>query len=74
MIGKRLRYCLLKLSITGKNQMKSIPLHDYNIVFDNSFQALHDFLNTTNYSKKIVLVDENTRVALFAYSTESIFQ
>jgi 3-dehydroquinate synthase len=42
--------------------MKSIPLHDYNIVFDNSFQALHDFLNTTNYSKKIVLVDENTRL------------
>lgn len=41
--------------------MKSIELHNYNIVFDTNFQGLINFFDKNNYSKKIVLVDENTK-------------
>jgi 3-dehydroquinate synthase len=36
-------------------------LHNYTIVFDDTFAALTQFFASKNYSKKIVLVDENTK-------------
>ncbi|HMU99130.1 MAG TPA: 3-dehydroquinate synthase [Chitinophagales bacterium] len=41
--------------------MKTIELHNYNIIFDDTFKSLERFLDSKNYSKKIVLVDENTK-------------
>jgi len=41
--------------------MKIIELHNYNIVFDDTFKSLERFFKSKNYSKKIVLVDENTK-------------
>jgi len=41
--------------------MNCIQLQDYNIVFDNNFEELKSFLAINQYTKKIVLVDENTK-------------
>ena len=45
--------------------MKILKLADYQIVVGDIWSSLTDFLNKKNYSKIIVLVDENTEMACF---------
>jgi 3-dehydroquinate synthase len=41
--------------------MKTIPLADYEIIFDDSLQSLNKMLAAADYSSVFVLVDENTK-------------
>lgn len=41
--------------------MKTISLADYNIVFDDSLQAVREFLLASAYSSIFIIVDENTQ-------------
>jgi 3-dehydroquinate synthase len=43
------------------NDLKRISLADYDIVFDKSLSALHDFLEDRSYSNLIILTDDITR-------------